>query len=64
MEKADFLGYSDGANVAVAVAISAPGLVPKLVLVGVNFDNDGLTPAFLDFLRTATPEDMGHEWLD
>jgi pimeloyl-ACP methyl ester carboxylesterase len=64
IERADFLGYSDGGNVAVAVAVRYPALVRKLVLAGVNFDNDGLTPEFLEFLRTATPADLGDEFRD
>lgn len=45
--KADFLGYSDGGNVAFAVAIRHPELMERVVLAGTNFNNEGLDPDIL-----------------
>jgi pimeloyl-ACP methyl ester carboxylesterase len=48
------LGHSDGANVALLVAIRRPDLLRRVVLVGANFHHDGLVP-MSDF----TPESEG-----
>jgi pimeloyl-ACP methyl ester carboxylesterase len=64
IEKADFFGYSDGGNVALGIAIRHPELVRKLVVAGTNYNNDGLYPEILEFLKHATPEDLGTELRD
>jgi pimeloyl-ACP methyl ester carboxylesterase len=56
VKDADVLGYSDGGIVALGLAIRHPDLVRTLVLVGANFNNNGLYPEALDFLAHATPE--------
>jgi pimeloyl-ACP methyl ester carboxylesterase len=48
------LGHSDGANVALLVALRRPDLLRRVVLVGANFHHDGLVP-MTDF----TPESDG-----
>ncbi|MGC2486398.1 MAG: alpha/beta hydrolase [Acidimicrobiales bacterium] len=48
------LGHSDGANVALLVAVRRPDLLRRVVLVGGNFHHDGLV-AMKDF----TPESEG-----
>jgi pimeloyl-ACP methyl ester carboxylesterase len=47
----DLVGWSDGGNVALHVALRRPDLVRKLVVIGSNFHHDGTIPALL--------EDMG-----
>ncbi|WP_410659581.1 alpha/beta fold hydrolase [Amycolatopsis sp. lyj-112] len=42
------VGHSDGANVAMLIAILRPDLVSKLVLISGNFHHDGLVPGLLD----------------
>lgn len=42
--KADAVGYSDGGNVAFALALRHPQVVRKLVVAGTNYNNDGLVP--------------------
>ena len=60
--QADILGYSDGGNVALGLAIRHPDLVGKLITVGTNVTNDGLKPGILDDLAGLTaevlPDDM------
>lgn len=47
-EAAHLVGYSDGAIVALQVAIQRPDLVRKLVSISGNFHHDGLLPGVLD----------------
>jgi pimeloyl-ACP methyl ester carboxylesterase len=50
------LGHSDGANVALLVALRRPDLVHRLVLVGANYHFDGLVP-----MEDFTPESPDFE---
>jgi pimeloyl-ACP methyl ester carboxylesterase len=59
IEKADFFGYSDGGNVALGIAIRHPDLVRKLAVAGTNYNNDGIYPEILEFLKHARPDDLG-----
>jgi pimeloyl-ACP methyl ester carboxylesterase len=61
IETADFFGYSDGGNVALGIAIRHPELVRKLAIAGVNYNNDGLYPEVLEFMKNAKAEDLGPE---
>lgn len=45
---AHLVGHSDGANVALRVALDRPDLVRKLVMISGNFHHDGLVPGVLD----------------
>lgn len=45
---AHLVGHSDGANVALLVALRRPDLVDRLVLISGNFRWDGLIPGTLD----------------
>jgi pimeloyl-ACP methyl ester carboxylesterase len=47
-EPAHLLGHSDGANIALLVALRRPDLVRSLVLISANYRSDGLMPGFLD----------------
>jgi pimeloyl-ACP methyl ester carboxylesterase len=47
-EATDLVGYSDGANVALLVALRRPDLVRSLVLIGANYRSDGLMPGVFD----------------
>ena len=42
LEKADLLGFSDGANVAMLFALAHPERVGRLVLNGGNLDASGI----------------------
>jgi pimeloyl-ACP methyl ester carboxylesterase len=48
------LGHSDGANVALLVAMRRPDLLRRVALVGANFHHDGLVP-----MNDFTPESEG-----
>jgi len=55
---AHLVGWSDGAIVALLVAISRPDLVLRVVSVGGSFNPNSLTPSAIEWLRKATPEDF------
>ena len=54
--QADVLGYSNGAFVALQVAIDHPERVRKLVLISVAVDESGFYPGFMDSMGSMTPE--------
>lgn len=47
-EPAHLVGHSDGANVALLVALRRPDLVRKIVMISGNFHHDGVLPGVLD----------------
>lgn len=47
LNKINLLGFSDGANIAMLVAMKNPGLIDKLILVGGNLHPIGMTPGSL-----------------
>jgi pimeloyl-ACP methyl ester carboxylesterase len=50
-EPAHLIGFSDGGNVALHVALRRPDLVRTLVVIGANFHHRGLHPAFAAAVR-------------
>jgi pimeloyl-ACP methyl ester carboxylesterase len=56
IEKADFFGYSMGANTALQIAIRHPELVDKLVAASAAYNRDAYHPGFFEMLDTITPE--------
>ena len=56
IERAAMVGWSDGANVALMVAMARPERVRKIVAVGGNFRSDGLVEGFRGWISTVTPE--------
>ena len=54
---AHLVGWSDGAIVALLVAIARPDLVRKLVVIGGNFDVSGLLPEAYAMFDGMTPDD-------
>jgi pimeloyl-ACP methyl ester carboxylesterase len=66
------VGHSDGANVALLVALRRPDLLRRVVLVGANFHHDGLVPmpeftpasqGFAEFAKdfaTRSPDGIAH----
>jgi pimeloyl-ACP methyl ester carboxylesterase len=45
---ADLVGWSDGGNIALHVALERPDLVRKVVTIGSNFHHEGTLPQFLE----------------
>jgi pimeloyl-ACP methyl ester carboxylesterase len=52
---AHLVGWSDGGDVGLLVAIKRPDLVRRLVTIGANFSADGLTREAADSFRPDTP---------
>jgi pimeloyl-ACP methyl ester carboxylesterase len=64
IENADIFGYSDGGNVGLGLAIHYPELVRKLAIGGTNYNNEGVAPENIEFMKNATAEDLGPELRD
>jgi pimeloyl-ACP methyl ester carboxylesterase len=58
LSSAYIVGWSDGGNIAIDLAIHHPERVKKFVAYGANINPAGLQKHFLDYLRTVTPEQM------
>lgn len=59
VREVDVMGWSDGGNVGLDLAMHHPGRVAHLVTFGANFRPDGLQPADVEWNRTATPDSFG-----
>ncbi|HVN36643.1 MAG TPA: alpha/beta hydrolase [Myxococcota bacterium] len=59
--RADVMGWSDGGNVGIDLAIHHPDRIGHLVTFGSNFSPDGLEPDAVEWNRTATAESFGPE---
>lgn len=64
---ARFVGWSDGANIAIDLAIHHPARAKAIVAYGTNINPAGLQPDFVNYLRTASKakleKDLGREFL-
>src|SRR3954468_22359340 len=56
--RADVMGFSNGASVAMQVAIRHPALVRKLVFASSMTKRSGVDPQFWEFMARATFDDM------
>lgn len=58
IEKADFMGFSNGGTTCLQIGIRHPQLVNKLVLASATDKREGMQPGFFDGLKNATLEMM------
>jgi len=58
IEKADFMGFSNGSTTALQIAIRYPQLVNKLVLTSTLYKRSGMPPGFFEGMKKATLNDM------
>jgi pimeloyl-ACP methyl ester carboxylesterase len=59
--RADVMGWSDGGNVGIDLAIHHPDRIAHLVTFGSNFSPDGLEADAIEWNRTATAASFGPE---
>jgi len=64
IEKADCFGWSDGAAVALQIAIKHPEMVRKLAMIGISYNNDGLEPEVVKGIASLTPEMIPKQFHD
>jgi pimeloyl-ACP methyl ester carboxylesterase len=65
IESTDLLGYSQGAAIAVRVAIRAPEVIRKLVIMSAAISAAGIQPGLMEGLGEMKPEMMyGSPWHD
>lgn len=58
IKKAHFLGFSNGGNTAMQIAIRHSALVNKLVVISSFYKRDGMIPGFFEGIEKATLENM------
>jgi pimeloyl-ACP methyl ester carboxylesterase len=58
IERADFMGFSNGSTTCLQIAIRHPQLVNKLVLASATYRRDGMQSGFFDGFRNASLEMM------
>ncbi len=58
MNKTHFLGFSNGGNTAMQIAIRHPELVNKLVVISSFYKRDGMIPGFFEGMEKATLDNM------
>ena len=56
--KADLIGFSNGGNTCMQVAIRHPELVNKLVIISSFYKRDGMFKGFFDMMQNATLKEM------
>jgi pimeloyl-ACP methyl ester carboxylesterase len=59
LERVDVMGWSDGGNIGLDMAMHHPERVSHLVTFGANFRPDGLNPQDVQWNSTATAESFG-----
>lgn len=59
VKRADIIGWSDGGNIGLDIAMHHPERVGHLVTFGANFRPDGLERESADWVRTATAANFG-----
>jgi pimeloyl-ACP methyl ester carboxylesterase len=58
IEKADFMGFSNGGTTTLQIAIRHPKLVNKLVLASATYRRDGIQPGFFEGFQNASLKNM------
>ncbi len=62
--KADFFGFSNGANTAMQIAIRHPDLTDKIIVGSPLCKRSGAFPQFWDFMKHATIDQMPQQYKD
>lgn len=64
IEKADILGFSNGGNTALQMAIRHPQLCNKIIAASILLKRDGTFPQFWEFMKNASFNDMPQAYKD
>lgn len=58
VDKANFLGFSNGGTTTIQIAIRHYNIINKIVVVSANYKRDGLISGFFEDLKNATLDNM------
>jgi pimeloyl-ACP methyl ester carboxylesterase len=58
IEKASFLGFSNGGNTCMRIAMRQPGIVDRLVIISSLYKREGMREGFFEGMKQATLQDM------
>jgi len=58
IDKADILGFSNGGNTTMQLAIRHPEVVNRIIVASAFYKRDGMFPGFWDFMEKGTIDDM------
>jgi pimeloyl-ACP methyl ester carboxylesterase len=58
IDKADVLGFSNGGNTTMQLAIRHPEVVDKIIVASAFYKRNGMFPGFWDFMKKGTINDM------
>ena len=64
ISRADFLGFSNGGNTAMQVAMRRPELVNRAIFLSSFYQREGLPPQFWEFMKKGTFADMPQIYKD
>lgn len=64
INEADILGFSNGGNTALQIAIRHPQLCSKIIAASVLLKRDGTFPQFWEFMKNGTFEQMPQQYKD
>ena len=58
IDKADILGFSNGGNTTMQLAMRHPEVVDRIIVASAFYRRDGMFPGFWDFMEKGTVDDM------
>ncbi|TDE12829.1 alpha/beta fold hydrolase [Dyadobacter psychrotolerans] len=58
IEKANFMGFSNGGSTTLQIGIRHPDVVHKLIAISAIFKREGMFPGFFDMMQSASLENM------
>jgi pimeloyl-ACP methyl ester carboxylesterase len=58
VDKADILGFSNGGNTTMQLAIRHPEVVNRIIVASAFYKREGMSPGFWDFMKKGTIADM------
>lgn len=64
IKKADILGFSNGGNTALQIAIRHPELCDKIIAASILLKRNGTFPQFWEFMKNGTFEQMPQQYKD